>query len=788
MDGSQMIAIAIGLAVIAIVARVLRRSKPRHPTRGDVVHAVDATAGVDAEEYTKEVLSGEDGVVTTECQTPVDERGFCETGFKVNPETGCCDECAFKPSEDGTCPTGFVPDDQGCCTQINAPPPNVPLETTVFIAKEIILPELAQAAGHKMAKIMAKRGPGLIAKLSSRLTAVQGSKVASKVVAKQVGRMVGKMVKKMALKVGLGVAKIGTKMAAFASAGPVGAVLAVFEVFSMLLDVLDPAGYENFTTNNMNENARMVAEVAMYTALKEQGCDYPMIFPVQLAFPKEFAEADQCVIGTLYGEAFEALGDADLDTIGGLMDEAIDALPDTVTQQEIDAALDSVIFPDDIVARMGDIVVELMNSDPVRRDRMRYDELKRLLPAHKRSHVTLYPSYSKINQVGITLTERGVIEWNKTHKDEWFKYNDIFEEITPPDDYEPSLVAIFSDTYYVLNMDNPGTKEHPNMLTKRFPKRVAMASPIGHVVAFCEKPRHKGIMGSGTKLPGAGVDPKEHGVFFDSTKGLCRYTYPYCNRMGLEYTRGKNGTGDCKPYPGQDVAEVIFGKTLTRAFIRFGQTFERAFGKFPQCAPDEIQRGIECFEKPPEGRAITTPGGYLHGKICPPGSTDSGTTCYYGRGAGRIPDKKPCPNGQRDDGTSCWIDTYGRGAGYAVKIYGRGAGRIPDKKPCPEGMRDDGTSCWVDTYGRGAGRIPDKKSCPQGTRDDGTSCWVDTYGRGAGRIPDKRRCPAGMRDDGTSCWKDSYGRGAGRIPDKSTCPKGTRDDGTSCWADTKKCP
>lgn len=37
----------------------------------------------------------------------------------------------------------------------------------------------------------------------------------------------------------------------------------------------------------------------------------------------------------------------------------------------------------------------------------------------------------------------------------------------------------------------------------------------------------------------------------------------------------------------------------------------------------------------------------------------------YGRGAGRIPDKKPCAPNERDDGTSCWIDTVGRGSGYA---------------------------------------------------------------------------------------------------------------------------
>jgi hypothetical protein len=62
---------------------------------------------------------------------------------------------------------------------------------------------------------------------------------------------------------------------------------------------------------------------------------------------------------------------------------------------------------------------------------------------------------------------------------------------------------------------------------------------------------------------------------------------------------------------------------------------------------------------------------------CPAGYTNTGVSCYkapYGRGAGRIPDKKPCSawnSAYRDDGTSCWLDTYGRGSGYAIWNEGK---------------------------------------------------------------------------------------------------------------------
>ena len=692
-------AVVTGIIVIRVIARLLRHRKSHpsshdagvsHPSDHDIRASVDTSVqhGVDADEYANEVMNIEKSEFERHlCTSPIDIDGMCNVGYKRNDVSGCCEECVFRPRDDGTCQMGFIPDDHGCCSQIADPPRDVPLEVTAVICKDVILPELAMMAGKVMGKILLTAGTHIAATLTASGLAMG------------VGGIVAKMVGKMTVRLGSGLGLMCAKIKAFSAAGPAGAVLAIFEVFSAILDILDPAGYENFTTNAMTENARMVAEVAMYTSLKEAGCDYPMIFPVQLAFPSEFTEADQCVVGTLYGEAFGRLKDDDYEMIGTLMKDIVDAMPGTATQEEINAKLDAVVFPERIVEHLNDLVIEIMNSDPVRRDKMRFDELKRILPSEMKSHVTLYPAYSKTNQIGITLTERGVIHWNSTHKNEWFDNNDIFDEIKLPDGYDPSLVAIFSDTYYELDMSNPGTKEHPNMVTKRLPKRVAMASPIGHVVAFCEKPRHKGIMGSDTKFPGAGVDPREHGVFFDSTTGRCRYTYPYCNRMGLEYKRGASGQGDCQPYPGQSAAEAVFGTTITRAFIRFGQSFERVLGKFPQCRPDEIQRGVECFHRPPKDRAITTPGGYVHGKICPSDSNDSGTTCYYGRGAGRIPDKRPCPNGQRDDGSSCWIDTYGRGSGYGIRVYSRGGGRIPDLETCPQGTRDDGSSCYADTKG-----------------------------------------------------------------------------------------
>jgi hypothetical protein len=100
-----------------------------------------------------------------------------------------------------------------------------------------------------------------------------------------------------------------------------------------------------------------------------------------------------------------------------------------------------------------------------------------------------------------------------------------------------------------------------------------------------------------------------------------------------------------------------------------------------------VQRGVECYWSPPDGYDWTTPGGLLIGKTCPEGTNDSGTTCWYDRGVGRIPDKKDCDPGERDTGATCWVDSYGRGVG-----------RDADWEPCGDNSYDVLGTCWKHNY------------------------------------------------------------------------------------------
>jgi hypothetical protein len=139
-------------------------------------------------------------------------------------------------------------------------------------------------------------------------------------------------------------------------------------------------------------------------------------------------------------------------------------------------------------------------------------------------------------------------------------------------------------------------------------------------------------------------------------------------------------------------------KTVTR-IVGFGQ----------QAQVPTVQRGLECYEPPPPGYGWTTPGGILIGKVCPPGSADTGTTCHYDRGPGKPLTFEPCPAGYREAGVVCTRDVQREGK---WRVSGWNGGCNPDEQ-----RRCDGVC--------GASMVSCSRQCKPGWRDDGTACWLD---------------------------------------------------------------
>jgi len=186
-----------------------------------------------------------------------------------------------------------------------------------------------------------------------------------------------------------------------------------------------------------------------------------------------------------------------------------------------------------------------------------------------------------------------------------------------------------------------------------------------------------------------------------------------------------------------------------------------------------VQKGVECYEPPPSGYDWTTEGGLMIGKVCPSGTNDSGTTCWYDRGAGRIPDLTPCPDGWRDDGTVCWLDTYGRGAG-----------RAPGYGPCPPRSREGAAGdCYADVVDREDGRNDAEPWGKSWDKSEGCS-----WNRHIEAAMCFRACPDGYFGRAHErCWAngaDSFGV-MKRSADRLQCNADEDKDGLLCYPKCK---
>jgi len=187
-----------------------------------------------------------------------------------------------------------------------------------------------------------------------------------------------------------------------------------------------------------------------------------------------------------------------------------------------------------------------------------------------------------------------------------------------------------------------------------------------------------------------------------------------------------------------------------------------------------VQKGVECYEPPPPGYDWTTSGGILIGKTCPPGSIDSGITCWYDRGGGRIPNKRPCADGWRDDGTVCWLDTYSRGVG-----------RDADYEPCPNRSSANlAGDCMANQTDREEGRNDAEHWGKSWDKSDG--CSWNRHIEGGMCF---RACPEGYFGRAhEKCWAndaDSFGVMKRLVNRARTCNADEDKDGLRCYPKCK---
>ena len=461
-------------------------------------------------------------------------------------------------------------------------------------------------------------------------------------------------------------AAAGTRYAVAASGGPIGlmvaAALLVFDAVSMTLDILDVDGYDSFTSQGLLTNMKNIIDYSVAKEFEKNDIKYPMIFPISTIFPEEMALAQEY----MNAQIIEKYLDVEM---------AKNASVQSIFDKYIQDVIENPDVEQPVPKEYLDFIVNLNRIKHLERDRAIYSKLTELLgdQAYK---ISFYESISGPDQIGISLSPEGAKEWNSENEEIWLQNNDLFnppdpETIKIPD--EPA--ACYTDTYYIYTS---GPADKPNMSPKKLPEKTVIANYYGSLLAFCEKMRKM-------KSSSTGVNPKALGTRFNFDTGICEFSKDLCKRYGLEFK-----DNDCKPRPGQGVAELIFGTTITRASIR---EWDQRIEDFKSGDPGKVSLALLKVGYDPTGILST--------------AVQEGMKSYPKKA-------KPttigdCPSGMRDDGVNCWLDPVYRGTGKPLgcKADEEKKGQLCYPK-CRDGYKSSGLEC--------------EGKCPKGSTNTGLTC------------------------------------------------------------------
>ena len=617
--------------------------------------------------------------------------------------------CMVSPLRNGQCSPNYT-FENGCCYPDASAPPN-PNIARIDMAKDVAI---AIGGGVVLDVILtAAIKKGVLAAKGTRVAATAG-KVAK--TAGSAARIAASAIKVSAA-AGKAAATAG-KAAMAAAGGPIGlailVVSVVFDVVSIILDEQDKEGYESYTANSLLNRMKNIIDYETAKALEIEGIEYPLLFPLAVAYPEEFQAAMEHAEAQISDKHMMAELEKD--------DQLL-----TIVAEYAGAVIDDAETP--IPEVFINFMAGLSKQFHLDRDRFIFQKLQELL-GNKAYMIEIYEQMSTPDRVGVTLSQRGVQEWNDSAKGTWFENNDLFNQPDPPPAGEDPMAALYTNTYYVYES---GPSDNPKMISKTLPTRVALAGFYGPLVSYCEKSRK-------LKSTSATINPRDLGVKYNYENGMCDFTREYCSRYGMEFKGG-----DCKLRPGQGVAELIFGKTVTREFVR-------------------------AFTSPPS----------------------------YAKKSKGPATKGACPPGMRDDGVNCWLDPVYRGPGspmgckdgeekkgqlcYPKCRDGYDSSALECEGSCPEGSENSGFHCtqWIHSY------IPGNKSsnpfskgfyqradCRTGYKDRGTTCNEEC-------LPDFEFKSGALGSAFCNKTRGRYSR-AGDAKPLSSCPADKEKEGLLCY-------
>ena len=189
--------------------------------------------------------------------------------------------------------------------------------------------KLAVKGAAKGKKALAKGMQKYAGKSSKAMT--KGIKLSGKIGGRSAGKVAGKAGVKVATTVGTKVAvkgaSMGTKLMAKMGLGPFGLALLVFDVISLVLDLWDPAGYNDAQTAGLVRAERDPIEKQYAEALHDAGFDSPLLADPMFDLSPEQQEAmyEDTVMDWIAEEtatfmaknevAFESMPDSEVETL-----------------------------------------------------------------------------------------------------------------------------------------------------------------------------------------------------------------------------------------------------------------------------------------------------------------------------------------------------------------------------------------------------------------------------------------------------------------------------------------
>jgi hypothetical protein len=567
-----------GLLVLLLFIVVILLLVYRQRQKGALQKTADARIHKRLSEVTAEQVEDRVRIAAEETGHDPD---VLEAELKEQVEEQAAKSCMVNPIGNGQCSPNYTLEN-GCCYPDASAPPN-PNIAKIEMAKSLAIAVGGGLIVEAMLVAAATRAArGAKAGVTGAKAGLAGAKAAKAAITSAKLATAGVKGGVVAAKAGAAVGKASVA----ARGGPIGIAVAIamliFDAISIALDLTDQGGYDSQTTNSTLNKIKRIIDYETQKALEKEGIEYPLLFPLAVAYPEDFAVAMEYAMTQVNDKHMleELLKD----------DALLNIVADFTEEAEVDPNTE---MPEEFVTFLSGLSMRFH----LERDTFIFQKLQEIL-GPKSYMIELYEGMSTPDRIAVTLSQRGVQEWNDQSKETWFANNDLFKQPDPLPAGDDPMAALYTDTYYVYES---GPSDNPTMVPKTIPYKVAIAGFYGGLISFCEKSRK-------IKSTSPTIDPRKLGVEYQYDTGVCKLTREYCSRYGLEFKGG-----DCHLRPGQGVAELIFGQVVTRELIR-------AFTSPPS------------YAKKSKGPATIG--------ACPSGMRDDGINCWLDpvyRGVGKIP-------------------------------------------------------------------------------------------------------------------------------------------------------